>query len=542
MQRPPLHSAWPSRAAANALPGLLLAAGLLLLVSALLILLASSQPGTLHLPNRAWQTVRMSLLQAGLSTLLSLSFGVTVAWALSHRRQFLGRSLLLSVLSVSLVLPTLVIVLGLVSVFGRAGWLGQLFSALGSDARFPLYGLGGILLAHVYFNGAFAARQLLTQLEAIPAEKRKLVHSLGLSPWQRFKVMEWPAIAGSLPTLATTVFLLCFTSFAIVLVLGGSPRYNTLEVAIYEALKLDFAPARAVALALLQLSLCALLVLLSNLLRSHSAQISSVDVPHWPEPPRVTAVQWSIVLFAAAVTLTPLLAITVDGLQAELGRLIADPPVQRAVLTSLSLAAVSALCVLLCSVFIVRTQVALSAPRQWGECRFAPALRAGIGFSATLYLAVPSLVLGLGFFLAARQLPGQLSQWAWAALLVANVLMALPFALALLLPPAQKAALRYDRLADSLDLRGWQRWRVVEWPLLRRSLGQVAALSFCLSLGDLGVIALFGTADLVTLPWLLYQKIGSYRTADAAGLALILLALTLIVFNTIPRLFHRKYP
>jgi thiamine transport system permease protein len=43
-----------------------------------------------------------------------------------------------------------------------------------------------------------------------------------------------------------------------------------------------------------------------------------------------------------------------------------------------------------------------------------------------------------------------------------------------------------------------------------------------LSLGDLGVIALFGSEGVQTLPYLLYARMGSYRTADAAGLALIL--------------------
>ncbi len=43
-----------------------------------------------------------------------------------------------------------------------------------------------------------------------------------------------------------------------------------------------------------------------------------------------------------------------------------------------------------------------------------------------------------------------------------------------------------------------------------------------LSLGDLGAVALFGSDSLVTLPWLVYSKLGSYRTNDAAGFALIL--------------------
>ena len=52
-----------------------------------------------------------------------------------------------------------------------------------------------------------------------------------------------------------------------------------------------------------------------------------------------------------------------------------------------------------------------------------------------------------------------------------------------------------------------------------------------LSLGDLGVVALFGSDSVQTLPYLLLARMGSYRTADAAGLALLvgLLCLALIM-------------
>ena len=99
-----------------------------------------------------------------------------------------------------------------------------------------------------------------------------------------------------------------------------------------------------------------------------------------------------------------------------------------------------------------------------------------------------------------------------------------------------KAANRYNRLAQSLAVTGLSRLRLVEYPLIRPELAYVASLAFCMSLGDLGVIALFGSQDFVTLPWLLYQKMGSYRTDEAAGVALVTLSLTLFVFFTLPRI------
>jgi thiamine transport system permease protein len=163
-----------------------------------------------------------------------------------------------------------------------------------------------------------------------------------------------------------------------------------------------------------------------------------------------------------------------------------------------------------------------------------------LAFSGTVYLAVPALVLGLGFLLLARYINADPGTVAPVALVTANVMMALPFALVTLTPAMTRAADKYDRLAFSLDLRGRARWRLIEWPVLRRDLGYVLALAFCLSFGDLGVIALFGSQDFATLPWLLYQQMGSYRTTDAAGMALVLLVLCLTVFLVVPKLFEGR--
>ena len=70
-----------------------------------------------------------------------------------------------------------------------------------------------------------------------------------------FRLIEWPAMRAALPGVAGLVFMLCITSFTIVLTLGGGPAATTLEVAIYQALRFDFDPARAVALTLLQIAL-----------------------------------------------------------------------------------------------------------------------------------------------------------------------------------------------------------------------------------------------------------------------------------------------
>ena len=124
-----------------------------------------------------------------------------------------------------------------------------------------IYGLSGILVAHVFFNLPLATRLFLEALGTVPADQWRLASQLGMGARPAFRLIEWPALRAALPGVAGLVFMLCITSFTIVLTLGGGPAATTLEVAIYQALRFDFDPARAVTLTLLQIALTFVVVL-----------------------------------------------------------------------------------------------------------------------------------------------------------------------------------------------------------------------------------------------------------------------------------------
>lgn len=483
-----------------------------------------------------------TLFQAGVSTALSVAMGLILAWSISHRKRFPGRTQLIALMSLSMVLPTLVVVLGLITVFGRQGWVNQLLDALGVPGRGgSIYGLGGILTAHVFMNAPFVARLLLQRLQSVPADRHKLGSSLGFSPWRRFRLVEWPAVALSLPGLSIVVFLLCFTSFAIVLTLGGSPRFNTLEVAIYEAIKLEFDIQLAVALALVQLTVCGVLVIAASAFRSQDRSLSIGGQPfQWAEPPGLRRLQYLVITGFALAYLAPLCAVVADGVGANIAALLSQPVFVRALITSLLLAALSSVLTLALALLISNAKHQLQSPLDTIPTPVASALGSLLTMSGAIYLAIPSLVMALGFFLIAFNLASDVYRFAPLALLLANMLMSLPFALAVLYPAVHKAALRHDRVSISLGLSGLSRWRLIDYPAVRAEIGLVLALSFCFSLGDLGVISIFGNRDFATLPWLLYQKMGSYRTSDAAGIAMILLFITFLVFLLVPRYFGKR--
>lgn len=85
-------------------------------------------------------------------------------------------------------------------------------------------------------------------------------------------------------------------------------------------------------------------------------------------------------------------------------------------------------------------------------------------------------------------------------------------------------------------MHGFTRLRVVELRALKRPLAQALAFACVLSIGDFGVVALFGNEDFRTLPFYLYQQIGSYRSRDGAVTALLLLLLCFLLFSVIEKL------
>jgi thiamine transport system permease protein len=149
------------------------------------------------------------------------------------------------------------------------------------------------------------------------------------------------------------------------------------------------------------------------------------------------------------------------------------------------------------------------------------------------------MVLALGFFLLVRAAGIQPERAGPAVVIVANALLSLPFAVAALGPPLEAVARGHGRLIRSLGLSGWRQFALVEWPLVGRDIGVVLALAFCFSLGDLGVISLFGTPNFTTLPLLLVEALGAYRSNDAGLIAALMLVATVLAFAVLPPLLER---
>ncbi|HGF6560638.1 TPA: thiamine/thiamine pyrophosphate ABC transporter permease ThiP [Providencia alcalifaciens] len=481
-----------------------------------------------------WHVIGFTFWQALLSAIFSIIPAIFLARAL-YRRRFWGRMLLLRLCAMTLVLPVLVAVFGILSVYGQTGWLAKLFLWLGVDYQFSPYGLRGILLAHIFFNMPLATRMLLQSLENIAIEQRQSAAQLGFNEWQQFTLLEWPYLRRQMLPTGALIFMLCFASFATVLALGGGPAATTIELAIYQALSYDFDLGRATLLALIQLGCCVGLMLICQRI-NHAFSVGFSHQTSWFDPAdnlfrRLR--DWLVIAAAILLLIPPLLAVIVDGLNGQLLDVLQQSALWQATLTSLFIA----LCAgILC---VILTLMLLWSSR---ELRLRNALKLGqaIELSGLIILAMPGIVLATGFFIFFNETIG-IPETPYPLVIMTNALLAIPYALKVLDNPMRDLAQRYNPLCQSLEITGFNRFKIIELRALRKPIAQALAFACVISIGDFGVVALFGNEEFRTLPYYLYQQIGAYRTNDGAVTAMLLLLLCFCLFSLLERLSGKTH-
>ncbi|EEW78998.1 thiamine/thiamine pyrophosphate ABC transporter permease [Haemophilus influenzae] len=479
---------------------------------------------------RAWFTddylqhlILFSFGQALLSTVLSIFFGLLLARALFYK-PFLGKKWLLKLMSLTFVLPALVVIFGLIGIYGSSGWLAWLANLFGMSWQGHIYGLSGILIAHLFFNIPLAAQLFLQSLQSIPYQQRQLAAQLNLQGWQFVKLVEWSVFRQQcLPTFSL-IFMLCFTSFTVVLTLGGGPQYTTLETAIYQAILFEFDLPKAALFAMLQFVFCLILFsLTSRFSLSNQNGLSNSNI--WFEKPKSAVKIFHILVLLVFVffLFSPVLNILISALSSSnLLTVWHNSQLWRALGYSLSIAPLSALLALTMAIALLL----LSRRLEWLHYQKISQFIINAGM---VILAIPILVLAMGLFLLLQDRDFSNIDL-FIIVVFCNALSAMPFVLRILSAPFHNNMRYYENLCNSLGIVGWQRFYLIEWKTLRAPLRYAFALGLALSLGDFTAIALFGNQEFTSLPHLLYQQLGNYRNQDAAVTAGILLLLCGILF------------
>jgi thiamine transport system permease protein len=498
----------------------------------------------------SFSVFRFTFYQAFLSTLLTLLIGLPAAY-LFARFDFHGKSLLRLLTAIPFMLPTVVVAAGFNALLGPRGWINLgLMRLLGLDTP-PIvfvYTLWAILLAHVFYNTTIVIRVVVNALAHLDPRLEQAARLLGADARRAFWRVTLPLLRPAVLAAALLVFLFDFTSFGVILLLGG-PRFSTLEVEIYiQAIQIFNLPLAAV-LSLIQL-LCTLAFSIL-----YSRIVTRVTVPTAPRSATSNlrrARSWREKLFVGgmlllllALFLLPMASLplrsvarlesargeraTVSyGLTTDyyaelfvnrLGSLFYVPPFE-ALINSLIYAVAT---VLLSLALGFPVASALARPRRV-ERLLDPLLMLPLGASA--------VTLGLGFIITFnRPLLAGHGLLITSPFLVplAHTIIALPFVIRSLQPALASIPDRLRQAAATLGASPLRAWFTVDLPIVARATLAAAIFAFTVSLGEFGATSLVSRPEYPTLPIAIYRFLsqpGGLNYGQAMAMATILMVVT----------------
>ncbi len=488
----------------------------------------------------AWFT----LWQAVVSTVLTLLVAIPGAYALS-RQEFPGRRALQAAVTVPFVLPTVVVGSAFLALLGPRSPVNAALVAVLGDAA-PTLDLRrtvtAILLAHVFFNYAVVVRTVGGLWSMLDPRLEDAARVLGASRWRTFREVSLPLLSPAIAASAAIVFLFTFTSFGVVLILGG-PGRATIEVEIHRATTQLLDLPLASTLALLQLvAVLSALAVYGHLTR-RAQQQRLVAAASTRRPPRSRAERWFLGTNLAVILVLVLspLAVLVErsfvtatgyGLDNWRRLLVDDPssvlavPAGEAVRNSL-LFGTSATLVALVVGGLAAT--AATVGRGWITGAVDRALMVPLGTSA--------VTVGFGFLIALDR-PLDLRG---SPLLVplAQALIATPFVVRTLLPVLRSIDQRLRDAAAVLGASPLRVWREVDLPIIGRALLVAAGFSFAIAVGEFGATVFVARANLPTMPVAIFRLLGRPGVANfgqAMAMSTLLAAITAAALLAIDRL------
>ncbi len=466
------------------------------------------------------RTLGFTVWQAALSTLLTVVLALPGAYIFARYR-FRGKWLLQALTTIPFVLPTVVVANAFTALLGPQGRLNLILMALLGRSE-PVIDLQHtiwiILAAHVFYNYAVVLRIVSSFWSNLSPRVEEAARMLGARPLAVWWHVTLPLLMPALAASGLLVFIFCFTSFGVILILGG-PRFATLEVEIYRQTVNYFNLPVAAALSLIQIVFTfGLMWLYTQLQRRSSVPLEMRAVAQTQRRPaswRARILVGVNVLAMITGLLLPLLALversfTLGGnltlrYYAELfvnrrDSLLYVPPIQ-AVLNSLSFAVVTMFLALtlgtLGAAMLARTTRSKSGQKL--QSLLDPLLMLPLGTSA--------VTLGFGFIVALDKPPLNLRA---SPLLMplAHTLVAFPFVVRSLLPALRGIKPSLREAAIVLGATPWRVWREVVLPITGRALLVGAVFAFTISMGEFGATALIARPQLPTLPVAIFRFLG----------------------------------
>ena len=485
-------------------------------------------------------TLWFTTWQAALSTVLTLALALPGAYVFA-RYQFRGKSLLLSLMTLPFVLPTVVVAAAFMALIGQQGIVNQGLMGLFHLDTPPIQlerSLTLILIVHVFYNYSIALRIISSFWANQSPRLEEAARVLGANRWRIWWEIRLPILRPAILAAALLVFIFTFTSFGVVLILGG-PRFATVEVEIYRQATALFNLQVAAALSLVQIGLMfALMIIYTRLQRQTSGDLQSAQiVAQKPKTRRERLFVGANLLLMIVLLLTPLLALVVrsfsgaDGLTTQFysllntntrGSVLFVPPIE-AVGNSLRFAlATTAMAV---SLGLITAYLLTRRGARWLDPVFM------------LPLATSAVTLGFGFIIALGKPPLNL-RTSEVLIPLAHTLVAMPFVVRSVLPAVRAISPNVRGAARILGASPAQVWRFIDLPLISRGLIVGATFAFTVSMGEFGASVFVVRPDTPTMPIVIFRLLGqpgATNYGQALAMSTLLMAVCGVSFILIER-------
>lgn len=203
------------------------------------------------------QALRLSLVASGLALAVILVVGTPAAYLLGSR-DFRGRSLLVTMVELPLVLPPAVAGIGLLAALGPGGPLGSFLEDNGIELVFQT---AGVVVALVFVASPFYIRQAQAAFASLDPDLIAAARTLGAGEGRAFAAVAVPAAAPGLASGAVLAWGRALGEFGATLVFAGSFAgiTQTAPLAIVARFGTDFTGALALSAVLVGLSAALLL-------------------------------------------------------------------------------------------------------------------------------------------------------------------------------------------------------------------------------------------------------------------------------------------
>lgn len=471
---------------------------------------------------------------------LFLAFGVTIiitimcipmAYGLA-RTTMPFKKTITALCTFPLIIPTFISATAFIIMFGRAGWITQLYNKLGFEGMLiDPYSMTGIILVQVFFFFPYALWPLVAAFKISDVSLEEASQNLGAKNWLTFIFITFPMAIPGIISSALLIFTVSFSDFGTPIVLAPK-ELNLLVVEAYREMAGFFNWGGSAILTVVMVLVAAFFFWLQNLFTKGKNYGSISGKPKLQKLQTNKKLNTALSIYSFLVVLIPVLAVITILLQSVSTTWGNDilpngytlshyETIFTTSLNNITNSFVLAIGALVLSV-VVSTFVSYFVVRQGS---------AKLDFIASIPLVVPGIAFGIALIQTFNTAPLQLTGTA-LLLIIAFTIRRLPYMIRSTMGSMRAIKQDIEEAAVNLGASTLTAAITIIGPLMLPGIAAGSILVFVTVIKETSVSILLAPPEWAPMSLMIFQNImrAEYYTAAAMSIVLIVLVLILQYF------------